>query len=65
MPGVAPSATVGAEFQGRVGGGDLVLGCGKGGAFGGVFAFAADRTFGGVVHREALPEFPSSAIGLL
>ena len=59
---MTPVAAVGAELHGRVGGGDLVLGCGKGGAFGGVFAFAADRTFGGVVHREAFRGIPSSAI---
>jgi len=52
VPGVAPVAVVGAEFHGCVGGGDLVFGCGEGGTFGGVFAFAGDRTFGSVVHRE-------------
>lgn len=62
MPGVAPVAAVGVKFQGRVGGGDLVFACGQSGAFRGVFAFAADRTFGGVVHREAFRGIPSSAI---
>src|SRR5882762_1665493 len=60
MPGVAPVAAVGVKFQGRVGGGDFVLGCCQSGAFGGVFALAADRTFGGVVHREAFREIPRS-----
>src|SRR6266481_889384 len=62
VPGFAPVAAVGVKFQGRVGGGDLVLGCGQSGALRGVFAFAADRTFGGVVHREA---FQNSHHGLL
>jgi hypothetical protein len=52
VPGVAPVAVIGTEFHGCIGGGDLVLGGGEGGAFGGVFALAADRTFGGAVHRE-------------
>jgi hypothetical protein len=52
MPGVAPVAAVRVERHRGIGGGDLVLGCGESGAFGGVFALAADRTFGGVVHRE-------------
>ena len=52
VPGVAPVAAVGPEFHGSAGGGDLVLGSGEGGAFGGVFALAADWAFGGVVHRE-------------
>jgi len=62
MPGVAPVAEVGVEFQGRVGGGDLVFACSQCRAFGRVFAFAADRTFGGVVHRRTFREFPSWAI---
>jgi len=53
MPGVAPVAAVGVERCRRVGAADLVLGCGEGGAFGRVFAFAAYRAFGGVVHRES------------
>ena len=50
VPGTAPVASVGAEFHGRTACGDLVLGRGEGGAFGGVFALAADRAFGGVIH---------------
>ena len=52
MPGAAPVAAVGVEFHGGAGGGDLVFGCCQCRAFGGVFALAADRAFGGVVHRE-------------
>jgi hypothetical protein len=52
MPGFAPVAPIGAEFHWRVGGGDLVFSRGEGSAFRGVFAFAADRAFGGVIHRE-------------
>jgi hypothetical protein len=48
VPGVTPVAAVGAKFHRRIGSGDLVLGCGEGGAFGGVFALAANR------HLEAL-----------
>ena len=59
---MAPVAAVSVECRRGVGGGDLVLGCGESGTFGGVFALAADRTFGGVVHREAFREIPSSAI---
>src|SRR5882762_5838046 len=60
MPGVTPVAAVGSQFHWGIGCGDLVLGCCQSGAFGGVFAFAADRTFGGVVHREAFREIPRS-----
>jgi hypothetical protein len=62
---MAPVAAVSVEFHWRAGGGELVPGCGQGGAFGGVFAFAADRTFAGVVHGESFRELPSSAIGSL
>jgi len=65
MPGVAPVATVGVERCRRVGAGDLVLGGGEGGAFCGVFAFAAYRAFRGVVHREAFREFPSPAMEIM
>lgn len=54
---MAPVAAVGSEFHWSVGGGDLVLGCGERGAFRRVFAFAAYRTFGGVVHRVASHSF--------
>jgi len=54
VPGVTPVATVGVEFHGSVGGGDLVFGCGQCRAFGGVFAFAADWAFGGVIHDSTL-----------
>jgi len=62
VPGFAPVAAVGSKFHWRVGGGDLVLGCGQSGAFRGVFAFAADRTSGGVVHREAFRKFLAAAV---
>ena len=65
VPGAAPVAAIGAEFHGRIGAGDLVLGCGEGGAFGRVFAFSANRAFGSVVHRVAFRDFPSSTFGLL
>ena len=39
-------------FHRSIGGGDLLLGGGEGGAFGGVFALATYRTFRGVLHRE-------------
>jgi hypothetical protein len=62
MPGVAPVAAVGSEFHGGAGGGDLVPGSGEGGAFGGVFALAADRTFGGVVHCKPYGRFLGFAV---
>lgn len=54
---MAPVAAVSSELDWRAGGGDLVLGGGKGGAFGGVFALAADRAFGDVVHRRPVRRF--------
>jgi hypothetical protein len=45
MPGVAPRATIGAKIFWRIGGGDLVSGCGQSFAFGGVLAFAGYRAF--------------------
>ena len=45
VPGVTPGATIGAKVFWRIGGCDLVSGCGQGFAFGGVFAFAGDRAF--------------------
>jgi hypothetical protein len=58
VPGMAPVASVGAEFDWSVGCGDLVLGCGQRGAFSGVFALAADRALGGVVHSRNLRGIP-------
>jgi len=52
VPGFAPVASVRPKFHWRIGGGDLVLGCGEGGAFGGVLALAAYRTVVDIVHRK-------------
>lgn len=65
VPGVAPVAAVSMECRWGVGGSHLVLGCGEGGAFSRVFAFAAYRAFRGVVHREAFREFPASAMEIM
>ena len=62
VPGAAPVAAVGSEFYGGAGGGDLVLCCGEGGAFGGVFALAADRTFGGAIHCKPHRGFLAFAV---
>jgi hypothetical protein len=40
----------------------LVFGCRESCAFACVFALAADRTFGGVVHRHPYRRFPAAAI---
>ena len=45
VPGVTPRATIGAKTFWRIGGGDLVGGCGQRFAFGGVLAFAGYRAF--------------------
>jgi hypothetical protein len=45
VPGVTPRATIGAKVFWRIGGGDLVSGCGQGFGFGGVLAFAGYRAF--------------------
>jgi hypothetical protein len=45
MPSVTPRATIGAKIFWRIGGGDLVSGCGQCFAFGGVLAFAGYRAF--------------------
>jgi hypothetical protein len=45
MPDVTPRASIGAKIFWRIGGGDLVSGCGQCFAFGGVLAFAGYRAF--------------------